>query len=148
MKRPSQNERILELLGDGRWHSHHELYALHCIFHSRKSELAERGYEIEQRRITVNGKPVWEYRLIGEVEAGADLPGESSRVSGHSAPASTSSLCATQPEPPYPTQNVSGAVRAGLVETTHEEIAESAPAPQTFPYLGADATEQLTLDAA
>jgi hypothetical protein len=67
-KRPSQCERILDLLSDGRFHSHHELYALGCIAHSRLAELRERGHAIEQRRVTVNGRPVWEYRLTSRPE--------------------------------------------------------------------------------
>ena len=108
MKRPSQNARILELLSGGDWIDHHRLYEIGCVAHSRIAELRARGHEIEQRRVTVGGKPVWEYRLAGEVEEGAARPGECSSVSGTSAPSSTSS----------------------------------------FPYLGADTTEQLTLDSA
>lgn len=35
----THNERVLQLLGDEKPHSHHELYALHVIAHSRISEL-------------------------------------------------------------------------------------------------------------
>ena len=62
-KRPSQNERILELLSDGRWHDHHSLYAIGCVAHSRLAELRARGHQIEQRRSVVNGAQIWEYRL-------------------------------------------------------------------------------------
>lgn len=64
MKRPSQNQRILEVLSDRRWHTHHELYAIGCVAHSRLAELRSRGHEIEQRRQVVSGAQVWEYRLV------------------------------------------------------------------------------------
>ena len=43
-------ERVLQLLSDHRPHSHHELYALHVIAHSRISDLRKRGHVIEQWR--------------------------------------------------------------------------------------------------
>lgn len=46
----THNDRVLNLLSDGEWHSHHELYALHVIAHSRVSELRRRGYVIEIER--------------------------------------------------------------------------------------------------
>ena len=67
--KPSQNTRILKLLSDGEWHGHHSLYAIGCVAHSRISELRKHGYVIEKRQFTVYGKQVWEYRLVGEVEA-------------------------------------------------------------------------------
>jgi hypothetical protein len=47
---PTHNERVLALLADGRWHSHHELYDLHVVAHSRVSDLRKRGHMIEMRR--------------------------------------------------------------------------------------------------
>jgi hypothetical protein len=64
VKRRSQNARILDLLSDGRFHSHHELYAIGCVAHSRIAELRARGHEIEQRRKAAPDGPYWEYRLI------------------------------------------------------------------------------------
>lgn len=46
----THNERVLELLRDGQPHSHHELYALGVIAHSRVSDLRRRGYAIQQWR--------------------------------------------------------------------------------------------------
>jgi hypothetical protein len=40
-------EKILELLSDGQPHSHHELYALGCVAHSRVSDLRAKGYAID-----------------------------------------------------------------------------------------------------
>ena len=42
--------RVLELLSDGKPHTHHELYALHVIGHSRIADLRRRGYTIEAWR--------------------------------------------------------------------------------------------------
>lgn len=60
-KQPNKSgtERILELLGDGRNHSHTELYRLHCIAHSRIAELRGRGHRISCERV---GETYW-YRL-------------------------------------------------------------------------------------
>lgn len=43
----THKQRILELLRDGRPHTHHELYALGCVAHSRISDLRNDGYTIE-----------------------------------------------------------------------------------------------------
>lgn len=57
-------ERVLELLSDGREHSHHELYALNVVAHSRVAELRKRGHKIEQRRVAGDdGKPDYIYQL-------------------------------------------------------------------------------------
>lgn len=56
----THNERVLHLLSDHRWHTHHEVYALHVIGHSRIADLRKRGHRIEHRR---NGD-VSEYRLL------------------------------------------------------------------------------------
>lgn len=50
MKAKTHNERVLELLSDGRPHSHHELYGLHVIAHSRVADLRKQGYDIVQWR--------------------------------------------------------------------------------------------------
>jgi hypothetical protein len=61
----TQCQRILALLSDGRPHSHHELYALGCVAHSRVSELRKRGYRIDQWK---DGN-LYLYRLLGESAA-------------------------------------------------------------------------------
>lgn len=43
----SHKQRILDLLRDGKPHTHHELYALGCVAHSRISDLRSDGYTIE-----------------------------------------------------------------------------------------------------
>ena len=42
----SQSARVLALLSDGKPHSHHEIYALGCVGHSRIDELRRRGHRI------------------------------------------------------------------------------------------------------
>lgn len=46
----THNERVLHLLRDGKPHTHHELYALHVIAHSRISDLRRDGHVIESWR--------------------------------------------------------------------------------------------------
>jgi hypothetical protein len=117
---PSQSQRILSLLGDHRWHTHRELYALGCVAHSRLADLRKRGYEIEKRHHVTNGETIYEYRLPdGEVEEGASVALTTSVQAEASAPpspvvdkiglnaatnrvpSSTSSLCVTS-SPPEP----------------------------------------------
>jgi hypothetical protein len=57
-------ERVLALLSDGQPHTHHELYALNVIAHSRVAELRKRGYEIEHRREERDGEQVSVYQLV------------------------------------------------------------------------------------
>jgi len=42
----THTEKVLRLLRDGRAHSHHELYGLGCVAHSRIAELRRRGHTI------------------------------------------------------------------------------------------------------
>jgi hypothetical protein len=42
----THNERVLRLLSDGKPHTHHELYGLLVVAHSRVSDLRKQGYEI------------------------------------------------------------------------------------------------------
>ena len=44
---PTQNERVLRLLKDGKPHTHTELYRLGCVAHSRIADLRRRGHRIE-----------------------------------------------------------------------------------------------------
>lgn len=66
MKR-SQAQRILDVLADGREHSHHEFYGW-CVLHSRIAELRRRGHEIEVRR----DGDLYLYRLVSSAAATAD----------------------------------------------------------------------------
>ena len=68
----THNERVLQLLADGRPHSHHELYALNVIAHSRVSDLRKRGHVIEMWR----EDDLYLYRLVQDCTEGADPPRE------------------------------------------------------------------------
>ena len=46
----THNERVLELLSDGKPHSHHEIYGLFVVGHSRIADLRKRGHVIESWR--------------------------------------------------------------------------------------------------
>ena len=58
----THNERVLQLLSDGKPHSHRELYGLYVIAHSRVSDLRKRGHDIEMWR---NGDD-YMYRLLSQ----------------------------------------------------------------------------------
>lgn len=55
----SGSQRVLELLSDGRVHSHHEIYGLRVVGHSRIAELRRRGHRISCER---SGDTYW-FRL-------------------------------------------------------------------------------------
>lgn len=46
----THKQAVLRLLSDHKPHTHHELYALGCVAHSRVSDLRADGYRIEQWR--------------------------------------------------------------------------------------------------
>jgi len=73
----TQCERILEILADGREHSHHDFYGF-CVLHSRISELRKRGHQIETRR----DGDTYEYRLVSRATSSTDTD-----ASGTDAPA-------------------------------------------------------------
>ena len=66
----THNDRVLALLSDGRPHSHHELYGLHVIAHSRVSDLRKRGHVIESWR---EGSD-YLYQLTSGTEPGGQSP--------------------------------------------------------------------------
>lgn len=70
MNKPTHKERVLALLSDKQPHSHHELYALHVIGHSRISDLRKDGYLIAQWR---DGDD-YLYQLVG---GSSEAPGVS-----------------------------------------------------------------------
>lgn len=59
-KKKSGCERLLQVLSDGRRHSHKELYRLGLMVHSRTPELRRRGHDIVVHR---DGDLYW-YRLV------------------------------------------------------------------------------------
>ena len=46
----THNEKVLALLSDGKPHTHHEIYGLFVIGHSRIADLRKRGHVIESWR--------------------------------------------------------------------------------------------------
>ncbi len=94
MKRPTHCERVLTLLSDGQPHTHHELYDLRVIAHSRVSDLRKRGHRIACWDDTEGGEIVYIYQLIPserEPQAGHPAAGEAvSQADPHLEPASRS----------------------------------------------------------
>lgn len=64
-------QRVAERLADGRWHSSFELACECCVLsHSRISELRDKGYVIETRRVSgAEGLHAFEYRQTSTPEA-------------------------------------------------------------------------------
>lgn len=73
----THKQRVLELLRDGRPHTHHELYALGCVAHSRISDLRRDGHRIEQWRDGDN----YVYRLLSAVTESSKAQAAGSPVS-------------------------------------------------------------------
>lgn len=67
-------ERLLELLSDGKPHSHKECYRLGVMAHSRASDLRGDGYIINTWR---EGKLYW-YQLVGVPPSAEDAEGGTS----------------------------------------------------------------------
>jgi biotin operon repressor len=97
VKRPSQNERILEVLRDGQPHRMEEIHQRvgFCRLNSRIAELRDRGYQITCDK----GGGLYVYRLIGEVEASAASGMAPCRLAG---PALASTSSPTRLEHPQP----------------------------------------------
>lgn len=70
-------DRVLGLLSDGRPHSHHELYDLHVIAHSRISDLRRKGHAIEMWR----DGDLYLYQLVPSVPT-RDVTASSPRAEG------------------------------------------------------------------
>jgi hypothetical protein len=66
--RVSQCDAVLELLGDGRWHTTFEFVELGILrAPARVHELRRRGFAIDVRRVARRGRsPVFEYRLVSD----------------------------------------------------------------------------------
>jgi len=60
----THKEKVLALLSDGRPHTHHELYQLGCIAHSRVADLRRDGHVIVCTSETHAGERVSVYRLV------------------------------------------------------------------------------------
>lgn len=73
MTRVTHEEKVLALLNDGQPHTHHEIYALYVIGHSRISGLKNKGFGIEHWQ---EGQTHW-YQLVSRplAESGQADPG-------------------------------------------------------------------------
>lgn len=80
MRKKTGCERLLEVLSDGNPHSHHELYGLRLIVHSRIAELRKRGHTIHCWKAKLGrdfkGRDVWTYyyRLDTSLKAAGSAP--------------------------------------------------------------------------
>jgi len=81
----THNDKVLALLSDGEPHTHHEIYGLYVIGHSRIADLRKRGHVIESWR---EGDD-YLYRLCSE--GPCVPPGSPSEPSAVDVPPSTSS---------------------------------------------------------
>ncbi len=73
----THNERVLRLLSDGQPHTHHELYQLHVIAHSRVADLRKQGHNIVQWRDGDN----YLYRLLSDGSGANGTTGDESSPS-------------------------------------------------------------------
>lgn len=127
----THNERVLEALRGGP-KTHHELYGLGVIAHSRIADLRAQGHEIECDK----SGDVYTYRLVGELEEGGLAADPSS-----SSPLPTPAVDC----PPLPEESDHGTAGAGSGRTAEKRPVGSRPV-QTC---GSPAPpEQLTLEAA
>ena len=62
-RRPSQKDRILDLLSDGQWHDTVELHAICWRYGARLWDLRQAGYSLDKRQ-TANPH-IEEWRLVG-----------------------------------------------------------------------------------
>ena len=76
----SHKQRVLELLSDHKPHSHHELYRLGCVAHSRISDLRKDGHLIRQWR----ENDLYLYQLEGVLDEAAHNAAASPRLSAAS----------------------------------------------------------------
>lgn len=100
----THKQKVLRLLSDHKPHSHHELYQLGCVAHSRVSDLRKDGYVIEQWR----EGDLYLYRLGALNETAVMEPADSFSAA---APRSAAvSLSASSPVVSLETPNREGAL--------------------------------------
>lgn len=85
----THDEKVLALLADGQPHTHHEIYALHVIGHSRIASLRRKGHEIRTWRdgdqyMHQLVSPLDEPPAQNVTESGPDSSGLSANASGSS----------------------------------------------------------------
>ena len=74
----THKQKVLELLRDGKPHTHMELYRLGCVAHSRVADLRRDGWRIACTKEMVRGERVSVYRLQLDESAAPRLAGSSS----------------------------------------------------------------------
>jgi dipeptidyl aminopeptidase/acylaminoacyl peptidase len=94
----THKQKVLALLSDHKPHSHHELYQLGCVAHSRISDLRKDGHLINSWR----EGDLYLYRLadLGALDEAATSPVEASRVP-LSSPTVAASSSASVSNPPH-----------------------------------------------
>lgn len=91
----THKQAVLRLLSDRKPHSHHELYGLGCVAHSRISDLRRDGYRIEQWR----EDGLYLYQLKGRALAEAAVSSPPAEQSPPSAPVAAASASVSTPNP-------------------------------------------------
>lgn len=118
----THKQAVLRLLSDRKPHSHHELYGLGCVAHSRISDLRRDGYQIDQWR--EDGQYL--YQLKGRLDETAASVGAVRDGSG------TAVSSSAPPNPPagFPPLSVDSSTRperdGGVLELFACDIDESA----------------------
>ena len=82
----THNEKVLALLSDGEPHSHHEIYGLFVIGHSRIADLRKRGHVIESWR---DGDDYF-YKLCSQEPFSSPSSSDGERATQHGADVETS----------------------------------------------------------
>lgn len=85
----THKQAVLRLLSDHKPHTHHELYALGCVAHSRVSDLRADGHRIEQWRD--GDHYLYQLVTLDEPAASHGVGSGSSSVSATSSPPESSS---------------------------------------------------------
>ena len=70
----THKQKVLRLLSDGKPHTHHELYSLGCVAHSRVADLRRDGHNIVCWGEISRGERVSVYQLCGSLDAAAAAP--------------------------------------------------------------------------
>lgn len=128
----THKQAVLQLLSDRKPHSHHELYGLGCVAHSRISDLRRDGYRIDQWR----EDGVYLYQLRGRLDEAVDSV-EAVRDGSRSAAVSSStpSIPDPQGQPSFPAAAASESTQGrggGVLELFACDVDESAGLRDTY----------------
>jgi hypothetical protein len=98
LRTPTQCERILAVISDGREHTAAELYRTGCVLHSRISDLRKRGYVIELSRADGVGAESFLYKLVATPEEATSAAVVSSGTAATAEPHPAASVAEHVPE--------------------------------------------------